>query len=258
MFHLYGLMIGIGLLCGLWISQMQAKRFAIQPKLLEDVVGWIAVFALLGARLYHLITDWQLYAGGSFFNLLAIWNGGLGYFGALIGGIAGLMIFTSTRGKGESRLTPTKMFFLLLDLLSFGAPLAQAIGRIGNYFNHELYGLPTTLPWGIIINGERYHPLFAYEAIGSLLIFAGLNVLAMKKKFPIGKGQYACVYIALYSILRFWLEFLRIETAQFSGLESIFSIAQWVCLSLALVSIGVFWLRRHADRGIEWETSTLL
>jgi phosphatidylglycerol---prolipoprotein diacylglyceryl transferase len=208
--------------------------------------------------LYHLITDWSLYADASVLERMAVWNGGLGYFGALIGGIVGLILFTRHSGKGVMNHAPTKQFFLILDLLAFGAPLAQAIGRFGNYFNQELYGLPTTLPWGLLIKGERYHPLFAYEAIGTLSIFVFLNVLGWKKKFWIGKGQYAFVYIALYTMLRFWLEFLRLDTARTSGGLGILSIAQWICLSLAIGSICLFWLRRHADRGIEWELSTFV
>lgn len=258
MFHLYGFMIGCGLLAGIWVSQKQAKRFAIDSKIIDSILVWIAIPSVIGARLYHLITDWSLYTHASMLERIAIWNGGLGYFGALIGGIVGLICFVFYKKRGLINQTPTKRFFVILDLLAFGSPLAQAIGRFGNYFNQELYGLPTTLPWGLLIDGQRYHPLFAYEAIGTLLIFAFINWLGWKKKFWIGKGQYAFVYITLYAMLRFWLEFLRIDSAKVSGAAEIFSIAQWVCLALAMGSICIFWVRRHADRGIEWELSTLV
>lgn len=263
MFHLYGLLIGLGLIAGMWVVTRQSLRFQINPKVLEDSLLWIAIPAVIGARLYHLITDWALYTHASLFQLIALWNGGLGYFGALIGGIVGIWIFSNTYKMTKSKKdlvnqTPTYIFFLILDLLAFGAPLAQAVGRFGNYFNQELFGLPTTFPWGILVNGRRYHPLFAYEAIGDFVIFVLINWLGLKKKFPLGKGQYACVYITLYSTLRFWLEFLRVETAHSTGFFEVLSIAQWVCLALAIGSITLFWLRRHADRGIEWEVRTLL
>lgn len=260
MFHLYGFLIGVGVVAGIGAATIQAKHFHVDPTIIENCLFWIAIPAILGARIYHLSTDWNLYSHSSFFSLISIWNGGLGYFGALIGGVTGLALYSRTYQykKKELRKTRTFTFFLLLDLLSLGAPLAQMIGRFGNYFNQELYGLPTSYPWGIIIHGEKYHPLFAYEALGNFVIFMLVNWLAWKKYFALGKGQYAFVYVSLYAVLRFWLEFLRIETAHFNGSLSILSIAQWVSVCLATLAIGLFWLRRHADRGIEWELKTLV
>lgn len=263
MFHLYGVLIGLGLLSGLWVVAQQAKRFTIHFSLVEDSLFWIALPALFGARLYHVVTDWQLYRSATWFDRISVWQGGLGLFGALIGGMVGIAAFSLTRKppkaiKGLINQAPTSIFFLLLDLLAFGAPLAQVIGRVGNFINQELYGVPTNLPWGIEINGLWYHPLFAYEALGSVGIFVFVNWLGIAKKFPIGKGQYACVYLTLYGLLRFWLEFLRIESARPTGTFALFTMAQWASLCLSTIALIVFWLRRHANRGIEWELQTLL
>lgn len=254
MFHLYGLFIGIGLIAGIWVAQFHAKRFGQSPKMIDDALIWIMIPAIIGARAYHVITDWHLYADGPIFDMFKIWNGGLGFFGALIGGVVGSIVCTYLQASNSKQ----KAFFTLLDLLSFGAPLAQAIGRFGNYFNQELYGLPTQLPWGIVINGEKYHPLFAYEAILNLCVFGLVNWLGWKKKLHIGKGQYACTYLALYGMIRFWLEFLRTDTARWAEPFGVFSIAQWVALGITLTAIIIFWLRRHADRGIEWELKTFV
>ncbi len=258
MFHLYGLSIGVGLLLGIFVAQKKATHFKINQKLLEDSLVWIAFPALVGARLYHLSTDWHLYEKASFLEIISIWNGGLGLFGALLGGLVGVALFSVVKTYKQKKTSFFLSFFTVLDLLSFGAPIAQVIGRFGNYFNQELYGFATTLPWGIFIKGEKYHPLFAYEALGTLSIFFLLHWMGNKKKFPIGKGQYACMYFTLYAVLRFWLEFLRIETARMSGLFGFFSTAQWVCVLICFISISIFWLRRHSDRGIEWELQTLL
>lgn len=260
MFHLYGLLIGVGITSGIFVIQKQTIHFKKDPNIIEESLLWIAIPAVVGARAYHVVTDWQLYANGPLIDILKVWNGGLGFFGALLGGLLGLIAFAhfSSVKKFSIFHFPFSFFFLLLDLLSFGVPLAQAIGRLGNYFNQELYGLPTHLPWGIVINGEKYHPLFAYEAVLNLIVFGILNWLGWKQKLKLGKGQYACLYLACYGLIRFWLEFLRTQTARWDGAMGVFSIAQWVSLSVSLVALTIFWLRRHADRGIEWELKTIL
>jgi prolipoprotein diacylglyceryl transferase len=260
MFHLYGFMIGVGVTVGIMVAQLQAKRFKIPSSLIENSLIWILIPAICGARLYHVTTDWQLYVDGPWMNVFKIWNGGLGFFGALIGGIIGLILYVWKQSEKRTRtkVSPPTTLFTLLDLLAFGAPVAQAIGRFGNYFNQELYGLLTTVPWAIEINGQRYHPLFAYEAILNLFVFGLLNWLGWKKKLVLGKGQYACIYLACYGLIRFWLEFLRPETARWTGVLGVFSIAQWVALSTTMLTLVIFWLRRHADRGINWELKTLL
>ncbi len=270
MFHLYGFLIAIGVLSGLFIAKYQARRFRIPSDVLDDAFVWIVIAALIGARIYHLVTDWDLYATTSILELFSLWNGGLGLFGALIGGVVGILLFVHREKNSKKyiskqqhqnilmRSSNTMIFFTLLDLFSFGAPLAQAVGRLGNFFNQELYGLETTLPWAISVGGKLYHPLFLYEAVLNMCVFLVLNFLGWKKKLVLGKGQYACVYLGLYGVIRFWLEFLRVETARFSGFFGFFSVAQWVSIAFMLMALFLFWLRRHADRGVEWELRKFL
>jgi prolipoprotein diacylglyceryl transferase len=247
-FHLYGLLIGVGIILGVYVIERQSKWFAIPPAWLDVVLPWIVIFSLIGARTYHLVTDWQMYLGASWFELLAIWRGGVGFLGGLFGGMLGLGVGAYLLSKRRSVSKQPFLFrvFLYADLLVFGIPLAQAIGRIGNFVNHELYGLPTDLPWAITIDGKRYHPLFLYELLCNLLLWWALLLLSRKKMLVIGKGQYATLYIFGYAFIRFWLEFLRIETARTDGISGIFSIAQWVTLTLMIVATVLFWVRRHA------------
>lgn len=257
MFHSYGLAIGIGILVGIAVAKYHAKRWKFPPAVIEEAVVWILIPALVGARVYHLLTDWQLYTGESFVSLIAIWEGGLGVFGAFAGGILGLIFFVGRHTIVSSKnVSKTQEFFTLLDVLALGAPFVQVIGRLGNYFNKELYGLPTTLPWAILIEGRTYHPLFLYESL--LMLGVGLFVwfLSQRKLLVLGKGQYAMVYLSLYGWVRFWLEFLRLESARFPGIFSFFSIAQWVSLVMVSAALIIFWTRRHAvgvKHGKEWD-----
>ncbi|PWU23049.1 prolipoprotein diacylglyceryl transferase [Candidatus Cerribacteria bacterium 'Amazon FNV 2010 28 9'] len=291
-FHLYGLLIGLGVVVGYMIVERQSRYFEIDPQWMDRLFFFVAIPTLIGARVYHLITDWQLYTHASFIDLIAVWRGGLGFLGAIGGGLVGLLFFVFFTHKEISRtekeifnpsadgqfsiskrISKVTFLFTILDLLSFGIPIAQAIGRLGNYVNGELYGLPTTLPWGIMINGQRYHPLFAYEAILNVVLFFCLLRLSrgsLKSSTPpslpstrggnsrgllaLGKGQYFSLYLFGYGLIRFWLEYLRIDTARMNGVLGMISIAQWVCVGLMIGGLTLFWIRRHAPRK-EWDWS---
>lgn len=249
-FHLYGLLIGIGALVGLMVSKRMSKYMGVNPTWLDEAFIYLAVGALLGARIYHILTDWRLYQGASFWDYIAVWRGGVGFLGALLGGIIGFIIWLLLIEKKHpiinNQCSITTRMFTYLDILVFGIPVAQAIGRLGNYVNRELYGLPTSLPWGIVISGKKYHPLFLYEALCNLVLFCILLMLARKKALVLGKGQHAALYLFGYSLMRFWLEFLRIETARLDGRLGIFSTAQWVTLIMMFLAPILFWVRRHA------------
>lgn len=247
LFHVYGLLVGIGIAVGAWITERASRHFSIPPTWIDRALLPVFVGTIVGARSYHVLTDWQLYQGASFIDLVAIWRGGVGFLGALMGGIVGLLFFVKQDAKPVvPTVSKTTSFFMYADLLSFGVPLAQAIGRVGNYINGELYGVPTSLPWAVEIEGKTYHPLFLYEALGNCLLFIGMYILAKNKALGIGKGQYVGVYLFGYSLIRFWLEFLRIETARADGIFGIFSIAQWITLVTMIVAAVLFWIRRHA------------
>lgn len=249
-FHLYGLLIGIGALVGLMVSKRMSKYMGVNPTWIDEAFIYLAVGALLGARIYHILTDWRLYQGASFWDYIAVWRGGVGFLGALLGGIIGFIIWLLLIEKKHpiinNQRSITMRMFTYLDILVFGIPVAQAIGRLGNYINRELYGLPTSLPWGIVISGKKYHPLFLYEALCNLVLFCILLMLARKKALVLGKGQYAALYLFGYALMRFWLEFLRIETARLDGRFGIFSTAQWVTLIMMFLAPILFWVRRHA------------
>lgn len=259
-FHWYGFIIGVGILCAIEVVRRQARRFGYPVTELESSIVWMIIPAVIGARIYHLLTDWKLYQNATFLDWIAIWNGGLGFYGALIGGLLGvfLYVFLSRRDSRLPHASFTTSLFLLADLFSFGLPIGQAIGRFGNLINSELYGQPTTLPWALNLPGGRFHPLFAYEQIGLLILALILGWIGSKKRLVVGKGQYFAIYLVGYGIIRFWLEFLRIQTARFSGPFAVFSIAQWVSILLMIVGVLLFWVRRHALKkkgALEWDFS---
>lgn len=259
-FHWYGFVIGLGILCAVELVRRQAIRFSFPTSVLDSCLIWMVIPALIGARTYHLITDWELYQQSSWVDWIAIWNGGLGFYGAFVGGLTGLVLYVyfARPNPKIAVFSKTTQLLLLADLISFGLPIGQAIGRFGNFFNSELYGQPTTLPWALTIQGGRFHPLFAYEQICLLSLAIFLWWIGSKKRLVLGKGQYFALYLVGYGFTRFWLEYLRIQTAQFSGLFSIFSIAQWVSIFLMIAGSLLFWVRRHALKkkgAMEWDFS---
>ena len=166
-FHLYGLMIGLGVLVGAWVASKKDKK-------IWDCLVWVIGGGIIGARLYHVV-DWWSYYSQHLSQIPAVWQGGMGIYGGILGGILGLWIYTRRREEPNLRLLK------LLDVGALGLPLGQAIARWGNYFNQELYGLPTNLPWGIYIRPENrllevmdfkyFHPLWLYESLWCLIIF---------------------------------------------------------------------------------------
>lgn len=227
-FHLYGLMIGLGVLVGAWVASKKDKR-------VWDALLWVVGGGIIGARLYHVIDLWSYYQE-HLSQIPAVWHGGMGIYGGILGGILGLLIYVKKR-KGA-----TLLFWKLLDAGAVGLPLGQAIARWGNYFNQELYGLPTDLPWGIYIRPENrllevmefkyFHPLFLYESIYCLIIF--IIIIKIIKFIPSGKGKVFAIYLGLYGLGRFFLEFLRIEAWTIQGIN----VAQGISLGLILGALG--------------------
>jgi phosphatidylglycerol:prolipoprotein diacylglycerol transferase len=213
MFNFYGFFIGLGMLMGvLVVEKIQSRLSGVNDwQSAANIFPWALIPGIIGARFYHVIDYWQYYEKNPW-QILAIWEGGLGIFGGIIGGVIGLAVFAKTQDLKSFK----KYFLSLLDLGAVGLAIGQAIGRWGNFFNQELYGWPTNLPWGIFIKPENrlagfeafshFHPLFLYESLGCLIIFIIL-LRAIRKR---GGGVFF-LYVFLYSFLRFWLEFLRIE-----------------------------------------------
>ena len=224
-FHFYGLMIGLGVLVAAWVAQKLIHKFSVWDSLIL-VIG----LGVVGARLYHVLDYWSYYRE-NLGEIPALWHGGMGIFGGILGGVVGAWLVTRNKQK----------FLELLDAAAVGLPLGQAIGRLGNWFNQELYGLPTDLPWGIFIKPEnrllsvweqeKFHPLFIYESLWCLIIF--LLLKRMVKTIPLGKGKIFALYLGLYGLGRFFLEFLRIESWFIGGIN----VAQAIALGLTALGI---------------------
>lgn len=213
MFNWYGFMIGVAIVAGYLLINQQAKKLHLEPAIFDKLMLTALVGGVLGARLWHVMTDWQLYLH-NLGDILKFTNGGLSIFGAILGGSLAVWLV-------QRKYFPQLNIKQLLDLMVFGLPVGQAIGRLGNYFNQELYGLPTDLPWGIPIEASKraggyeqfthFQPLFAYEAILVLLGWLGLNWLKKKGRWQLGEGKFFKWYVIYYLIVRFLLDFIRIQ-----------------------------------------------
>src|SRR5258708_475594 len=219
MFHLYGLIIGVAAAIGFLLSEKKARQYGVSEEVFWSAALWIGVGGVIGARAYHVWTDFQLYRF-HLIDVLRIWNGGLSIIGAVIGGCIAAAIFL--RWKKPQHFSLLKMF----DIAVFGLPFAQAIGRLGNFVNQELYGLPSNLPWAIYIHPQhrlpgfeqfsRFHPLFAYEMVATVAF--GIFIWWWDARHPSSRsGQYFWWYLLYYSAVRFLLDFLRIDKALFLG-----------------------------------------
>ncbi len=211
----YALCIIVGIVVAVWVGNRRWVARGGAPGTVADVALWAVPFGIVGGRLYHVITDHQLYfgpGGSGWAGAVQIWQGGLGIWGAVLGGALGAWIGCRRRG------IPLPPFG---DAIAPGIVLAQAIGRLGNWFNQELFGSPTDLPWGLQIDPANrpvgyeafstFHPTFLYEALWSLGVFAVL--IWADRRFRMGHGRVFALYVALYCLGRVWIEMLRIDTA---------------------------------------------
>ncbi len=213
--HWYGLFLLVGILAGYWLVDKLAKRGGLSP----DMAGSRYVNALIGgfigARAYHVITDWGFY-GSNPDQIIAVWNGGLAIHGAILGAVLVIVYYAKRHHM---------RFRKLADLFALPAILGQAIGRWGNYFNQELFGAPTDASWGIPISPanrpigyqqyEYFHPAFLYESLINFAVFGALLVIFKKKKRP--DGLIFWLYIGLYSAGRMIVESFRINEAAMVG-----------------------------------------
>jgi prolipoprotein diacylglyceryl transferase len=244
----YGLCIAIGVAVATWLTARELARKGYDGTLALDALFFVVPLGLIGARVYHVITDYDLYDGNphSFFpGVFEIWNGGLGIYGAVIGGFLGILLFARLRG-----INP----LVLADAAAPGLILAQAIGRWGNYFNQELFGLPSNLPWAIEIAPENrpsgftsaatFHPTFLYESIWNVLVCLVLLFVARRFANSLKNGDIALLYVCLYSVGRFFVETLRIDPAFLIGdFRGNLFVASVLALTFALILF-----LRHAGR----------
>ncbi|HUQ64477.1 MAG TPA: prolipoprotein diacylglyceryl transferase [Acidimicrobiales bacterium] len=223
----YALCILLGVLAAIWLARKRWAAMGFDPKQISDIAVWAVPAGLIGARLYHVVTDYQRYTDDPV-AALRIWDGGLGIWGGVaLGAAVGLVV---ARRWGMN-------LPLLLDAVAPAIPLAQAIGRFGNYFNQELFGRPTSLPWALKIDfahrpagyteASTFHPTFLYESLWCLAV-VGL-VLLVDRKGWLAPGRLFALYVAAYSFGRFWFEALRIDPAhEILGLR----LNDWVSLLL--------------------------
>ncbi|MFF1649971.1 prolipoprotein diacylglyceryl transferase [Streptomyces sp. NPDC058240] len=241
----YAFCIILGVFVAVWLGNRRWVERGGDQGVIADVTIRAVPFGLAGGRLYHVITSPDAYFGehGEPIRALYVWEGGLGIWGAIALGGVGAWI-----GCRHRRVP----FPAYADAVAPGIALAQAIGRWGNWFNQELYGRPTTLPWGLEIDRAHrpsgmldiatYHPTFLYESLWDIGVAA--LVLWAARRFALGHGRTLCLYVAAYTAGRFWTEYLRIdESHTFLGLR----LNNWtsVVVFLGAIACLVVSARRH-------------
>ncbi len=241
----YALCIIAGIVVGMVVATKRWRARGGTSDGLEAVVVLAVPAGIVGARVYHVITDYELYfgPGRNPVDALKIWQGGLGIWGAVAFGALGGWLVARRRGI---------RFAALLDACAPGIAIAQGIGRLGNWFNSELFGGPTTLPWGLEIAPRfrpagyeqfaTFHPTFLYELLWDVAVVAVLLVVA-DRRFGLGHGKVFALYVMLYSLGRFWIEALRIDTVNEIGgfrLNNYTSLITFVGAALVLA-----WLARN-------------
>lgn len=213
----YGVFIVVGILAAYMLSAYLLKKYGQRDIDLADLTLYLLIGGLLGARFFHVLSEYRYYSENPM-NIFKIWHGGLWIYGALIGGGLGLWIYA-----GQKKFNFSKILFML-DVLAPGIIFAQSLGRWGNYFNQELYGLPTSLPWGIPISYANrvnpyleftyFHPAFLYESLWCLIvgiILLGTHYYHISQGAQKKAGNIFLWYLFLYSSGRFCFEFLRLD-----------------------------------------------
>jgi phosphatidylglycerol---prolipoprotein diacylglyceryl transferase len=249
--HIYGFLVGLGIWATVFLTEkIITTSTKIPTSVFWQATSWVMAGGIIGARLHHVLTDFYLYQQHPL-DILKIWQGGLSIIGAVVGGGAMLWVYLYFTHARKS------LFWIFADAVVFGLPFGQAIGRLGNYFNQELYGLPTHLPWGIFIDRnnrfplfrdqEKYHPLFLYEIF--FLLFFGFLIWFYKQKKSahftsiIGKGNLFLGYVLYYSVIRFGLDFLRIDKSVFMFYSLQLGVNQILLGIVAIMCSGVLFLQ---------------
>jgi phosphatidylglycerol:prolipoprotein diacylglycerol transferase len=251
--YYYGIIIMVGVLAAVWMSLKEVERKKYKTDYIWDMVPWLIIGGVIGARLWHVLTPSKSMGVGAEYyfthpiEILRIRQGGLGIPGAIIGGVVALIIYTR-----KYKLN----FFIWADMIVPGLALAQAIGRWGNFINQELYGSPTDLPWAIHIDETHrlpgfmeyayYHPMFLYESIWNLMNMFMLLWLGRKYEEKLLPGDLLWVYLIVYPIGRFLLEFIRLDISTIGGIN-----ANQATMVVVMVFAVVMLIVRHKKVKLE-------
>ena len=244
----HGLLIVVGIAAGAWLTERELARRG-HDDATALVLGSLLIvlpFGLAGARLYHVLTEYDRYAGGPVAAMARVWLGGLGIYGAVAGGFVGLLIFCHLSGVGTLRFA---------DAAAPGLVLGQAIGRWGNYFNQELFGRPSNVPWAIDIapqnrpvefaDATSFHPAFLYESVWDALVCLALLWVARRFANRLKTGDVFLLYVALYSLGRFLVETVRIDASFIVGPSIRGNLVLSAVLALGFAA-ALLLRRRHA------------
>jgi phosphatidylglycerol:prolipoprotein diacylglycerol transferase len=257
----YGILIMLGVVAAAFVASREFKRRGANSELVWDALPWVVIAGILGARLWHVFTPTPQdiafgitteYYLSNPLEILAVWKGGLGIPGAVIGGALAAWIYA------RIKKTPLSLWF---DSVAPGLVLAQGIGRWGNFFNQELYGAPTTLPWGIAIEEQhrvmgytyadgfdaatRFHPLFLYESLWNIGLAFLLLWIGRKFASRLKGGDIFLMYLIGYPLIRFLLDFLRLNAAEIGGIN----INQTFMLVVMVLATAALILRHTLLRG---------
>jgi len=250
----YAIILMTGAVAGAWLASREARRRGLNSDLVWDGLVWVLIGGIIGARIWHILTPPESMVAVGLttrhyltnpLDALAIWQGGLGIPGGVIGGVLALYLFSR-----RNRLH----FPVWLDIGAPALALGQAIGRWGNYFNQEVYGAPTDLPWAITIDPQHrlgpymdqatYHPLFLYESIWNFGAVALLLFLGHRHQKRFKAGDLFLIYLIAYPVGRFFLEFLRLDPSQIGGLN----VNQTVMAVVAILSAAILAWRHRKQK----------
>jgi len=252
--HWYGVILMAGAVSAAFMTAAQARRWREDADKVWDGLTWVLIGGVIGARIWHILTPppsnvaqgltTQYYLTHPL-DAIAIWEGGLGIVGAVFGG--GLALYFFTRRQKLS-------FMRWADIAAPGVALGQAIGRWGNYINQEIYGAPTNLPWAVEIDPiyrvtgfeefATFHPLFLYESLWNLANMFLLLWLGRRFADRLRDGDIFLIYLLVYPVGRFWMEFLRLDASVVAGVNA----NQWLMVVVAALAGLLLW-RRHQGEG---------
>lgn len=249
--HFYALFILLGIVIALFLANKRLSQRGAESGVAIDIALWAVPFGIIGGRLFHVATHLNdyVYEGANLMRIFYVWEGGLAIYGALLLGVVGAWLGARSAGV---------RFWSFADAVAPGVLIAQAVGRWGNYFNQELFGLPTDLPWGLEISagnqaipvglpaGTLFHPTFMYESLWSLA--GALILLWLDRKYELRWGKLFGLYLVYYSIGRIWIENLRIDPSDvYFGIRT----NVWSAIFGVIIGLAIIYVQKRRHPGIE-------